>query len=69
MEEIAYWRDELFGATHPVLGDLEQEVWDQYSSGFGQPQYIVFDRDLTVRYKNRMPDALPDVETAALSYL
>ena len=69
MEDVAYWRDELFESTHPVLGDLEQTVWDQYNSGPGQPQYIVFDRDLTVRYTNRMPGALPDVETAALSYL
>jgi len=68
MDDIAYWRD-YFDATHPILGDLEQEVWAQYSEGMGQPQYIVFDRDLTIQYKNRMPDALPMVETEALSYL
>ena len=68
MDDITYWRD-LFSATHPVLGDLDQAVWDQYNAGMGQPQYIVFDRDLTVRYKNNDRNALPAVEPIALSYL
>ena len=62
------WRDE-HGLTHPVLGDFDQAVWDQYHGGMAQPQYIVFDRDLIVRDKNDRLGALDVIKPVALSYL
>lgn len=68
MADIALWRD-TFGATHPVLGDFDEEVWNLYRDGMPQPQYIVFDRDLTVQYKNDRMNALDATMPVALSYL
>ncbi len=66
--EITLWRD-TFGMTHPVLGDFDQEVWNMYREGMPQPQYIVFDRELTVQYKNDRINALEATKPIALSYL
>ncbi len=62
------WRDR-FDLTHPVLGDFDQAVWDQYHGGRHQPQYIVFDRDLIVRDKDDRLGALDVIKPVALSYL
>ena len=67
MDDIAYWRD-YFSATHPVLGDLEQVVWDLYGGG-PQPQYMVIDRDMTIRHKDDRRNALTYVEPIVISYL
>ena len=52
-----------------MLGDFDQEVWNLYRDGMPQPQYIVFDRDLTVQYKNDRMNALDATIPVALSYL
>ena len=40
-----------------------------YREGMPQPQYIVFDRELTVQYKNDRINALEATKPIALSYL
>jgi len=40
-----------FGATHPVLDDSAETVYNQYRGGAGRPWYVVFDRDMTIVFK------------------
>ncbi len=49
-EELIKWIAE-FETTHPVLGDPKMGVFVQYKQGTGKPQYVLFDRDMTVLYK------------------
>ena len=42
----------MFGSTYTLVGDPDKEVWDQYRDGAIKPQYIVFDRDMTVIFKD-----------------
>jgi hypothetical protein len=47
---ISAWITE-FGATHSVLDDDAEVVYNQYRGGAGRPWYVVFDTDMTVIYK------------------
>jgi hypothetical protein len=46
-----------FGSTHTVLADTDRVVYDQYTISMYRPQYIVFDRDLTILFKDDGPGA------------
>ena len=50
LSDLDLWAEE-FGATHPLLSDIDREVWDQYAGPGGRPQYIVLDRDMTIMFK------------------
>lgn len=45
--QLAAWVEE-FSSTHPVLGDFDSEVYEQYRMDEFRPQYVLFDRDMTV---------------------
>ena len=52
-----------------MLGDLDEEVFDLYAEGSARPQYIVFDRGMTILYKGTGSsghDAMEDVVLKAL---
>ena len=36
-----------------MLGDKDKSLWDAYVEGGGRPQYVVFDRDLTIVFKGK----------------
>ena len=42
----------MFGVTHTLLGDIDGVVWNQYKNGDARPQYIVFDREMNVVYRD-----------------
>tara|TARA_B100000530_G_scaffold316086_1_gene246123 strand:- start:341 stop:580 length:240 start_codon:yes stop_codon:yes gene_type:complete len=62
VDGINEWITE-FGATHTVLADPDRVVYDQYTISRFRPQYIVFDRDMTVIHKDDGPDAGRSAET------
>jgi hypothetical protein len=44
------------------LADLEERVWQLYKEGDTVPQYVVFDQDMSIRYKGEGPDGKRDSE-------
>jgi len=66
--ELSNWIDD-FGCTFPVLGDFDRAVFDQYRDGPFRPQYVVFDREMTILVRDDTPDAHVIAEAAALAAL
>ena len=51
VEDAGTWGS-LYGNQNVILADLNRDVYNQYQEGFAMPQYVVFDRDMTVLYKS-----------------
>jgi hypothetical protein len=58
-----------FGDSHVVLADTDNAVWDQYRDSRIQPQYVVFDRDMTILYKGQTDVAKEEAEALILGLL
>ena len=67
-EETNKWAT-MFETTHPVLNDSKKVVWNQYRQGSGKPQYILFDRDMTVLYKGTGNSGHAQVQELILAML
>jgi len=54
--DVASWVEE-FSSTHPVLGDFDKAVYDQYRVDPFRPQYVLFDREMNILMTESSPDA------------
>jgi hypothetical protein len=51
------------------VGDQDKALWNAYVDSGGRPQFIVFDRDLTIQYKGSGRSGHKEAKDAALGLL
>ena len=68
LSDLDLWANE-FGTSHVLVADQDKSVWKAYVEGGGRPQYVVFDRDLTIVFKGKGSQGHADAEDAALELL
>ena len=68
MSDLGLWASE-FGTSHVLVADQDKSVWDAYVEAGGRPQYIVFDRDMTVVFKGKGSKGHADSKEAVLGLL
>ena len=68
LDQLSVWSDN-FGGDVILLNDANDDVWNQYRSDQYKPQFIVFDRDLTIVDKGVGPEGIESSENAVLQLL
>ena len=51
------------------MGDQEKSLWDAYVEGGARPQYVVFDREMTIVFKGKGTSGHDQAEEAVLELL
>ena len=59
----------MYGVTHPLVGDIDRVVWNQYRDGDSKPQYIVFDREMNIVYRDQRESGHAAAEEVVLALL
>ena len=59
----------LYGNQNIILADTTRDVYNMYKEGFSLPQYVVFDRDMTVLLKSNGPHGKYDAEQLIMALL
>jgi hypothetical protein len=68
LSDLDQWAD-AFGTTHTLVGDADKALWNAYVDTGGRPQYVVFDREMTIQFKGKGSSGHKDAEAVVLELL